>query len=231
VRNHLLRALPHADLQRMAHRLRPIDLLFNTTLLACGASVDALQFIEHGTVSMITLFEDGDRIEAGIVGAEGIVGLPLLFGTHTSPLEARVQVEGSALQLSAEGLRSSLLEIPALLPLLLRYVDTFLFQVAQSAACNGRHDIGQRLARWLLMEHDRADGDSFPLTHEFLSIMLGVRRSGVTTAIGVLKQSGILAYTRRGVHVLDRPALEVAACECYSLVQRRARQVMGPHPA
>jgi CRP-like cAMP-binding protein len=211
---------------RIEGRLQSIELPFNSDLLAHGARVDALYFVERGTVSMVALLANGARIEVGLVGVEGVVGLPLLFGTRTSPLEALVQVEGKAMRLSAEGLRTSLRDTPALLPILLRYVDTFVFQIAQTAACNGSHRIEQRLARWLLMELDRAEGDSFAVTHELLSIMLGVRRPGVTVAMGLLREAGLVEQTRRGLRVLDRPGLEAAACECYALVNRRTQEAM-----
>ncbi len=229
--NQLLRALSGSDLARIGSRLESIELPFNSDLLAHGAKVDALYFVEQGTVSMVAMLANGDRIEVGLVGAEGVVGLPLLFGTRTSPLEALVQVAGTAMRLPAEEFQTTLEDTPSLLPILLRYVDTFLFQVAQSAACNGSHRIEQRLARWLLMELDRTDGDSFPITHELLSVMLGVRRPGVTVAMGVLRGAGLVAQTRRGLRVLDRPGLEAAACECYDVVNRRAREVMKPPSA
>ena len=129
------------------------------------------------------------RIEVGLVGPEGMVGLPVLLGAETSTLEAMVQVDGVALRLSAAAFRAALTALPTLLGLLLRYVDAFHSQVTQSAACNGRHQIEQRLARWLLMTHDRVEGDSFQMTQEFMAAMLGVRRPGVTLAMSALQRA------------------------------------------
>jgi len=221
VRNRLLRLLPPADLERLWPSLELVELSVRTLLLVPGAAVEGVHFMETGTVSMIAMLEDGTQIEVGLVGPEGMVGISLLLGAPTSPLEAMVQVDGTALRLPAAAFRAAVAEMPSLLGLLLRYVDAFHFQVAQSAACNGRHQIEQRLARWLLMTHDRVEGDSFVMTQEFMSTMLGVRRPGVTLAIGALQRAGLVQHGRGNVRVLDRPGLEAASCECYEAVRRR----------
>lgn len=221
VRNRLLRLLPPAELEQLRPRLETVDLPLKSVLLMPDTPVDSLHFMEAGTVSMIAMLEDGMQIEVGLVGPEGVAGLPLLLGAGTSALEGMVQVRGTALRLPAAALRAALAEFPSLLPLLLRYVDAFHFQVAQSAACNGRHQIEQRLARWLLMTHDRVGEDSFHMTQEFMSTMLGVRRPGVTLAIGALQRAGLVRHERSQVRMLDRPGLEAACCECYEVVQRR----------
>jgi CRP-like cAMP-binding protein len=221
VQNRLLRLLPSADLERLWPRLEPVELSVKAVLLVPGASVESVHFMETGTVSMIAMLEDGTQIEVGLVGPEGMTGLSLLLGAPTSPLEGLVQVGGTALRLPATAFRTALAELPSLLGLLLRYVDAFHFQVAQSAACNGRHQIEQRLARWLLMTHDRVEGDSFLMTQEFMSTMLGVRRPGVTLAIGALKRAGLVQHDRGNARVLDRPGLEAVSCECYETVRQR----------
>ena len=221
VRNRLLRLLPPAELDRLWPRLEPVELPLKSVLLMPDVPVESLHFVEAGTVSMIAMLEDGMQIEVGLVGPEGLAGLPLLLGAGTSALEGMVQVRGTALRLPAAALRAALAEAPGLLPLLLRYVDAFHFQVAQSAACNGRHHIEQRLARWLLMTHDRVGGDSFFMTQEFMSTMLGVRRPGVTLAIGALQRAGLVGHEKSHVRMLDRPGLEAASCECYEFVRRR----------
>lgn len=221
VRNRLLRLLPPADLERLWPRLELVELSLKAVLLTPGAAVDSVHFVETGTVSMIATLGDGTQIEVGLVGPEGMTGLPLLLGASTSPLEGMVQVNGAALRLPAAAFRAALAEMPAFLALLLRYVDAFHFQVAQSAACNSRHQIEQRLARWLLMTHDRVEGDSFSMTQEFMSTMLGVQRPGVTLAIGALQRAGLVQHHRGNMRVLDRPGLEAAACECYETVRKR----------
>lgn len=221
VRNRLLRLLPPAELEQLRPRLEPVELPLKSVLLMPDVLVESLHFVEAGTISMIATLEDGTQIEVGLVGPEGVAGLPLLLGAGTSALEGMVQVRGTALRLPAAALRAALVEVPSLLPLLLRYVDAFHFQVAQSAACNGRHHIEQRLARWLLMTHDRVGEDSFFMTQEFMSTMLGVRRPGVTLAIGALQRAGLVQHERSHVRMIDRPGLEAASCECHELVRRR----------
>lgn len=228
VRNRLLRLLPQADLERLWPRLEAVTLQVKSMLLTPETEVDSVHFVEVGTVSMLALLEEGIPIEVGLVGPEGMIGLPLLLGAPTSPLEGMVQVSGVALRLSAAAFRATLAETPALLALLLRYVDAFHVQVAQSAACNGRHHIEQRLARWLLMTHDRVEGDSFMITQEFMSTMLGVRRPGVTLAVGALQRAGVVRHDRGIAQVLDRPGLEAASCECYGVVRSRYDWLMKP---
>ena len=227
VRNRLLRLLPPAELERLWPRLEPVELVVRSVLLAPGAAVESVHFMETGTVSMIAMLEDGTQIEVGLVGPEGMAGLPLLLGAATSPLEGMVQVGGTALRLPAAGFRAALAEAPSLLGLLLRYVDAFHVQVAQTAACNNRHQIEQRLARWLLMTHDRVEGDSFTMTQEFMSAMLGVQRPGVTLAVGALQRAGLVRHDKGSMRVLDRPGLEAAACECYGIARRRFDWLMN----
>lgn len=186
-----------------------------------GEPIEAAYFIESGSSSMIAVMEDGARIEVGLIGPEGMVGLPLLLGTAEAALEAMVQIPGEALRLAATGFQAALAEAPSLGPLLLRYLDSFHAQVSQTAACNGRHQVEQRLARWMLMTHDRAGGDGFPMTQEFLSTMLGVRRPGVTLAVGILQRAGLVRHEKGHMHILDREGLESAACECYGVVRSR----------
>jgi CRP-like cAMP-binding protein len=224
--NRLLRALPPADLERLWPRFERVELRPNTSVLKPDEVVEGLLFVESGTVSMIATFEDGSRIEVGMVGAEGVTGLPAILGTGTSTLEGLVQLGGQALRLPAAAFRTAVAELPALMPLLLRYLDAFLFQVAQCGACNGKHPIEQRLARWLLMEHDRADGDNFAMTQEFMAIMLGVRRPGVTLAIGALQRAGLVMHSRGSLRVANRAGLEMASCECYGLMRSRYDYIM-----
>ncbi|GGC56556.1 hypothetical protein GCM10011504_38660 [Siccirubricoccus deserti] len=141
-----------------------------------------------------------------------------------------VQSPGTALRMDAQTFREALEHIPTLRTLLLRYALVHHGQVARTAACNGRHHTDQRLARWLLMAHDRASGDGFPMTHEFLSMMLGVRRAGITVAAGQLQKAGFIHYERGRIEITDRPGLESAACECYGVVRRAQDQLLGLPP-
>jgi CRP-like cAMP-binding protein len=177
---------------------------------------------------MLAHLEDGDAAEVGVVGREGFVGLPLLLGGDGDDLEGMVQAPGTALRMGAAAFRTVLEDVPALRTLLLRYALVHHGQVARTAACNGRHHTDQRLARWLLMAHDRTTGnDEFPMTHEFLSMMLGVRRAGVTMAAGQLQKAGFIRYERGCVEVTDRPGLESVACECYGVVRRASDILLG----
>jgi len=225
--NHLLRALPPGDRDRLAPALQPVELAVGTTLFRAEAAVEAAWFVDAGALSMLAGLEDGGLMEVGLVGQEGMAGLPLVFGTTVSPVEAMVQVAGRAQRVAAPAFRRALAECPGLRPLLLRYAQAFFAQVSQAAACNGSHVIEQRLARWLLMVHDRLGGDAVPLTHEFLAQMLGVRRSGVTIAAGILQTAGLIRYRRGHVAILDRRGLESAACECYAAIRRITDRLMA----
>jgi CRP-like cAMP-binding protein len=164
----------------------------------------------------------------GLIGREGMVGLPLLYGDDRGSTESVVQTPGTAWRLGADAFHAALDDTPALRALLLRYALAFQVQVTQTAACNARHPVEQRLARWLLMAHDRAESDTFLLTHEFLSQMLGVRRAGVTVAAGVLRRAGLIRYERGTIEVIDRPGLEAAACDCHAAVRREFVRLLGP---
>ena len=231
VRNGLLAALPPEELERLRPRLRPVELPFDQTLYPADGAVEAVLFVESGMVSLIATLEDGEQVEVGIAGREGLVGLPLVFGDDRSLVEARVQMEGTALRMDAAALRDGMEGSAALRGLLHRYALAFQAQVTMTAACNARHAIEQRLARWLLIAHDRAGADEFPMTHEFVSMMLGVRRPSVSLAAGVLQKAGLIRYARGRMEVTDRPGLEAASCECYHTVRREFARLLGPSPA
>jgi CRP-like cAMP-binding protein len=224
-RNRLLAALPPDILAAL--RLEPAELVFRKTLHVAGEPIASIYFPESGYASMLAYLEDGDAAEVGLVGSEGMVGLPVLLGADCDDLEAMVQLPGHALRMDAFAFREALDRIPELRTLLLRYVLVHHGQVARTAACNGRHHTEQRLARWLLMAHDRAEGDSFAMTHEFLSLMLGLRRAGITIAAGLLQKAGFIHYARGQMEITDRAGLESVACECYGVVRRAQDQLLG----
>jgi len=226
-RNRLLAALPPDDLARLRPRLEAVELPFRKVLHVPGKPIEAVYFPETGYVSMVAYLEDGDAAEVGLAGYEGMVGLPVLLGADHDDIEAMVQSPGTALRMDAQAFREELERIPGLRNLLLRYALVHHGQVARTAACNGRHHTDQRLARWLLMAHDRAQEDDFPITHEFLSMMLGVRRAGITVAAGLLQKAGFIRYNRGRIEVTDRPGLESVACECYGIVRRAQDQLLG----
>jgi CRP-like cAMP-binding protein len=226
-RNRLLTALPPDDLAELLPQFQPAELALRQVLHEPGKAIGSVYFVETGWVSMLAYLEDGDAAEVGLVGREGIVGLPILLGGNSTDLEAMVQAPGTALRMDAAAFRQELERIPALRSLLLRYALLHHEQVTRTAACNGRHHIDQRLARWLLMAHDRADGDRFAMTHEFMSMMLGVRRAGVTVAAGALQKAGLIRYGGGNMMITDRPGLEAVACECYGVVRRAQDSLFG----
>ena len=227
VRNGLLAALPPEDLARLRPGLRPAELPVGQTLFPAGGAVEAVLFVESGMVSLIATLEDGEQVEVGVVGREGLIGLPLVLGDDRSLVEARVQQEGAALRMGGTALRDGMGESAALRLVLNRYALAFQAQVTMTAACNARHGIEQRLARWLLIAHDRAGADEFPITHEFMAMMLGVRRPGVSLAAGALNKAGLIRYVRGRMEITDRPGLEAASCECYHVARREIARLLG----
>ena len=225
--NRLLAALPADDLGRLWPRLEPVRLEAKQALVEPNRPVEHVQFVEAGLVSILAGTSGSGYVEVALVGCEGLVGLPVIFGVETSPHRAVVQAAGRALRMSAGDLQQAMEEIEALRTLLLRYAQAQMVQAAQGVACNGRHTIDGRLARWLLQAHDREDGDCIPLTHDLISQMLGVRRAGVTTALGDLETAGIIEASRGCITVLDRVGLEQASCECYGIVKAEFDKLLG----
>lgn len=227
VRNHLLAGLPPDDFALLAGSLQRVCLELEQVLHAPDEAIEAAHFPEAGMVSMIAALEEGNAQEVGVIGREGVVGLSVVMGDHSSPMEALVQGRGTAMRVPAAALKAAFERSPALRAALLRYMQAHHLQVAQTAACNGRHAIEERLARWLLMAHDRAEGDRFPMTQEFIALMLGVRRAGVSVAAGILQKTGAISYARGCITVLDRPGLEAASCGCYRAVRRQFERLLG----
>jgi CRP-like cAMP-binding protein len=227
VRNGLLKVLPPADFGRLAASLTPVTLPFKQALLEADEPIGAAYFIETGMVSYLNYLEGGEALEVGLIGSEGMVGLPLILGVDSASFGAMVQMEGTALRIGPTALRQAFNESEALRNRLLRYMQALHVQVSQTAVCNKHHSLEERLTRWLLMAHDRAGEDQFPMTHEFMSLMLGVRRAGVSVTANVLKQAGLIHYRSGSMTILDRPGLEDAGCECYGNVQRQFEQLLG----
>lgn len=227
VRNGILAALPAGVLAALLPRLQPVALGFRKVLHAAGAPIEAVYFHEEGWTSMIAQLDDGLTAEVGLIGREGMVGLPLAFEVETTYVEAMVQGPGTGLRMEAGAFRHALDEHPALRVLLLRYGEFMHAQVTQTAACNGNHGLEQRLARWLLMSHDRATGDELPMTQEFLAMMLCVHRPSVTVAARILQRAELIRYGHGSITVLDRLGLEAASCECYKMVRRYYDQLLG----
>jgi CRP-like cAMP-binding protein len=230
-RNQLLLALSVEVRCRLLDQLRPHPLKLKQLIYAQGGPMETVYFVETGMISMVVNFEDGMQAEVGLTGHEGMVGLPLLWSTDTSFVEAMVQMPGMALQMPAAAFRAALEASAELRTLLLRYNEARNAQTMQTAACNSRHQVEQRLARWLLMAHDRATSDELPLTQEVIAIMLGVRRPSVTLAAGALQRAGLVRHAAGRITIIDRAGLEAACCECYVAVRRRGEHVLGSSSA
>jgi len=226
-RNRLLARLPHDEFQRLLPNLRSVNLEFKLILYEPRALIDYAYFPERGVVSQLTVMENGSGIEVATIGNEGMVGLPVLYGNSEISSRLVVQVPATALRMSAAVLRAETIGDTPLRRLLLLYNGAYLTQVSQSVGCNGLHSVPRRCCRWLLMTHDRVDGDEFPITHDFLSQMLGVRRSSVTEVLQPLHEDGLIRYRRGSMTVLDRQGLEAASCECYRIVQDEFLRLLG----
>jgi CRP-like cAMP-binding protein len=219
--NELLSTLPPVELLQLRPLLTRVQWVNGQGLHEAGERIEQVFFVEQGLAAMMADTDGGSSsTEVGLVGREGMVGLPVLLSPAAASFHrAVVQMPGSALRMPAPALRSSLDALPVLRGLLFQALEAFMAQVAQTAACNSRHPLPQRLARWLLMAHDRSDGDDLALTQELLSAMLAVRRSGVTVAMQALQAAGVVGQRRGRVTICDRPGLEAAACGCYGRVQ------------
>ena len=216
-KNRVLAALPKAEIDRLAPYLSPVTLKLRTQLL--DGKVDHAYFLEEGLASVVLSLEDGSTVEVGVIGIDGVVGLPILLGAESMPGETFIQVTGSGYRIDAKRLKNEFERNGKLRDHLQKYLLANLIQSAQNAACNRLHTISERLARWLLTCHDRVQSDRLPLTHEFLSQMLGAPRSTVTLAAGMLHQAGLIDYSRGHVNITNRQKLEDAACECYRTVR------------
>jgi CRP-like cAMP-binding protein len=227
VHNRLLASLSSADFTLLAPALQPTSLELKQVLYAAHQPIGTAYFLESGIVSMLAPLEEGRFMEVGLVGREGLAGLAAVLGADSSTTEAMVQMQGTALRVRTAALCEAFEASSTLRRLLLRYMQAFHAQVAQTAACNGHHQLEERLARWLLMAHDRARGDEFPMTQEFMSMMLGVRRAGVSVTASILQKAGLIDYKHGCIIVLDRPGLEGAACECYGTVRQQFEHLLG----
>lgn len=226
-RNRILAALPAESLGRMIEHLEPVALEPRKPLFQPHQPIEHVYFPLSGVISLLSIADDSG-IEIATVGNEGLAGVGAFLGRPVMPWRAIVQIPGHALRMPVAQFRRDVDRDPALRARLGHYTQAMLINVAQSAACNRLHPVDERCARWLLASHDRVDSDTFPVTQEFLSQMLGVRRASVTVAAGILQRAGTIRYARGKVRILDRPALEAAACECYHVTRRAYEQLEVP---
>jgi CRP-like cAMP-binding protein len=226
--NLILASLPKSALQAIAPDLRRVPLEVRQVLQAPGKTVKEVIFPLDGVASMVSLGVTGNSVEVATIGCEGMVGLPIFLGGANAAVEIFVQVPGEGLQLSAEVFRHHLAREPSLTRSLLLYTQALLTQVAQCSACHCNHAVEARCARWLLQTHDRVKGDEFPLTQDFLGLMLGVRRATVSETASALQDRGLIHYHRGVITVVKRKGLEAAACDCYALITHEYNRLLGP---
>jgi len=217
--NHILQMLPWKEYERLSPQLQPVSLVQHQVIYEAGAPIKGGYFLNTGLISCLTVMQNGDSIEVGLLGSEGFAGLPILLNIVHSSARLTVQISGEALRINADALQQILAELPMLERLLSRFTHLQVLQAQQIAACNRLHEVEERLARWLLMTQDRVPLEILPLTHDLLAGMLGTRRSSVTVAAGILHEAGVIDYRRGKVRILNRKKLEEAACECYSVVR------------
>lgn len=225
-RNRLLRSLPPSDLRAIGADSHVIDMRAKQVLHDSAVPIPHVHFLLGGVVS-ITMHAPGGVIEVATVGYEGFVGLPVFLGDDSYPGRAFCQIPGQALVMDAGTFRAAVATSGALSAALQRYTLALFGQIAQASACNRLHPVAQRCCRWLLMTHDRAGADEFPMTQEFLASMLGVRRATVTEAARELASRRLIRYSRGVLTVLDRHGLEAAACDCYGIVAAEYDRLLG----
>lgn len=225
--NRLLAALPRAEYLRLLPHLKLIHLPPKKILYDVGEVVRYAYFPRGGMISLLSSTEDGRTVEVGMIGNEGVAGIPVLLRAKTAPYQMMVQLPGNAMRISGDVLQEEFGRCHALQDLLLRYTHMLLLQTVQSSACNRFHTVEERLCRWLLISRDRSETETLHLTHEFLAHMLGVPRTSVTIAASDLQRAGLIQYGRGRIVILDYPRLEAAACECLGVVRAGISQFLA----
>lgn len=220
IHNHILRELPQRECNLVFSKLTLVHLSLHDLLQEAGQPILFSYFPNTAMASVLNLMTDGKSVEVGLVGKEGFVGIPLIAGFRTSPNRINTQGEGTAFRIDSGPLQTVLRQCPQLALALLRYSQEAAMQVTQLAACNRLHEVDEQLARWLLMCHDRMGSDVLPLTQEFLSQMLGIRRASVSVSAAILQKTRLIKYHRGHVTILDRRKLEQASCECYGAMRQ-----------
>jgi CRP-like cAMP-binding protein len=224
IHNEILLRLPASERKLLFPRLEFARLKSHQVLHEARRSIHSVYFIDSGLASVVSVMKDGRSVEVGLISNEGLVGLTAVAGFRKSFTRVIAQVDGTAFRLDADVFLGLLDQSPELRRQLRWFSQVAALELAQMAACNGLHQVQQRLARRLLMSQDRIGSKSLPLTQEFLALVLGTRRSSVTIAAGTLQRAGIITYNRGNVTILSRPALEAAACECYQLIRQHIEE-------
>ena len=227
VTNKLIAGIPSKDRARLLANCEQVDLVFGDRLSEADKPIKHVYFPLVGFISLVAALDGHQPLEMGLVGNEGMLGVTLKLGIQTAPMRAVVQGTGTALRMTGSDFTRLVGRSPAMYRILDRYLYVLMAQLTRSSACTRFHEIQPRLARWLLMTHDRAHADHFHLTHEFLADMLGVRRSGVSIAAGALQLRNLIGYSRGEIRILNRKGLESASCECYDAMLRDYVNVLG----
>lgn len=227
LKNHLLNALPKVEIERILPHMKPVSLKLGQVLYESGDKLDYSYFPTTSIISLLYVMENGATAEIGVVGNDGVLGIALFMGGDTTPNRAVIQSAGEAYKMPAKELMAEFSLGGKFHDILLRYTQALITQISQTAVCNRLHSVEQQLCRWLLLSHDRLDGDKLVMTHDLISNMLGVRREGVTLAATRLAKRGMIKNVRGSITVLDRSALEAAVCECYEVVNTEYNRLLG----
>ena len=227
ISNQLLSAIPGEEYNCLRPYLETIDLTAYTIIYTSNEPIKYVYFPRSGIISLVNLTDDGGTVEAATVGNEGMVGIPILLGADRTVGQAIVQVAGDALRMKADIFKKQVTPNSSLHNLLLHYTLALINLISQSVACNRRHSVEERCCRWLLTCQDRVQTNEFALTQEFLSQMLGVRRSSVSVVAAILQRAGLISYSRGKMTILDREGLESASCECYRIVKKEFERLLS----
>ena len=226
-RNRLLAAFSHSDISLLAPDLKDVSLVQGDVLQEAGEATKYVYFPQTGMISLLAVMQNGSAVETATVGREGAAGAMSGLGSRIAPHRSVVQIEGSASRIAVARFEAAVNRSASVKDLVVRYNDALMMMVQQSAGCNALHALESRLCRWLLQTRDRNDSDRLPLTQEFLSQMLGVRRTTLTLIARELQAAGLIRYRRGLIDILDRRGLEAKACECYAVIRRRGEDVFS----
>lgn len=227
--NHLLAALPYEDFERIAPHLESVSLKLGQVLYESGDRMTHIYFPTTAIISLLYVMQNGGTAEIGISGNNGLVGVALFMGGETTSSRAIVQSAGEAVRMKPDFLREEFSRGGLFQNLLLRYTQSLMTQISQTAVCNRLHTVEQQLCRWLLINHDQLPTNDLIMTHELMANMLGVRREGVSVAAAHLQERGYIKYSRGTVNILDRKGLESVACECYEVVSNEYDRLLGDY--
>jgi CRP-like cAMP-binding protein len=228
IENRILSGLPPQELNQLLPTLEPFPLVREQGLYEIDARIDYVYFPDSGMISLVSYTEDGESLEVGVAGYEGMAGLPTFLDVANSPYRAMVQIEGTSHRMKADAFKAAARQPGAFQLAMLRYTQALMTQFAQSAVCNRFHNVEARLARWLLLTKSRVRADQFYLTQEFLGQMIGTHRPAVTVAAGILQSAGLIRYRRGNITIVDQEGLEAASCECYRIVVKALNLTARP---